>query len=294
MNIVYMFKSKVSGKYYIGSKVECEVIEGKIVAKDGRYYYSSCTDESFWEELSEGNLLLEVLEDNIPRVNLLEREAYWQEEKNYKSCMCWNKALATKLNTAMPKDLLHTVQNKFGQTLNEITVQNSTVARKDSAAKREGFSNYGEKMLYYIKHSRNYTSLTSMGENLGRRNYFVRLLKNVKEEDFNKHVDKLKIKTLMREGATFIKACELCNIKDYVARKEFGEDFDSMLDRSSLIAEANGFSNRSDFNLQVLKDFLEGESRSDLSKKYKSVSITTISRILDSEIRERLKINDLG
>ena len=58
--------------------------------------------------------------------------------------------------------------------------------------------------------------------------------------------------------------------------------------------ESNGFLTRSDFNKQVLIDFLSGATRTEIELKYKNISISTVSRILDAEFRERLKINDLG
>lgn len=37
-----MFQSRVTGKYYIGSKTECTVIDGKILDnKNGKFYYTS-------------------------------------------------------------------------------------------------------------------------------------------------------------------------------------------------------------------------------------------------------------
>lgn len=65
MNIVYRFTSKITNKFYIGSKTECEVIDGKILDKKGIFYYSSCKNSDFWEELGKGNLLLDIIEANV-------------------------------------------------------------------------------------------------------------------------------------------------------------------------------------------------------------------------------------
>ena len=295
MNIVYRFVSKVSGKFYIGSKTECEIVEGKILDKSGKYYFSSCKSEEFWEELSIGQLTLEILEDNILRENLLKREAYWQEVYNYKSDNCWNQVLATQLHPSLSKEKLFEVRNIYGQVTNEIAVHNSTIARLDSAAKREGFDNNGERILAYLKDRRdNFPSFKAMDEHYGRKGFFKRLLKGLNLTQIEVELDTLKLKEYMRNGATFIKACEFLNIEHWVARYYLGDSFEDIISKESIVAEVNGFLTRESFNKQILIDFLNGETRQSIARSYKNITISTVSRIIDSEVKERLKINDLG
>ncbi len=294
MNIVYKFISKVSGKYYIGSKVECEIVEGKILDKSGKYYFSSCKSESFWEELVQGNLELEVLEDNILRENLLEREAYWQELNNFKSDKCWNQVLATQIHPSISKGKLFEVRNLYGQTTNEIAVHNSTIARLDAAAIREGFSNNGQRVLKYLEDRRDtFISFKSMDDHYGRNGFFKRFLKGLSLEQLEVELDTFKLKECMRNGATFIKACELLEIEHWVARYKLGEDFKNIISKESIVAEVNGFATRNAFNKQLLMDFLKGDTRQTIADRYKNITISTVSRVIDSEVRGRLKINDL-
>lgn len=293
MNIIYKFTSKVSGKFYIGSKTECDIISGKIYGREGKVYYSSCRSSEFWKELKDGNIVLEVLESNVKRANIYEREAYWQKLNGFPSDKCWNRLLATDVMPYMTKEAQDRVVNVFGQTLQQVATDNSVVTRKDTAAVREGFANNGEKMFFYLGEVHKFSSYKAMDRFFGRKDYFGRLLKDSSTEDFDVKFCKLELKALMREGATFLKACELLGVKDYVVRKELGESFYTMMDRMNLVAEVNGYEERDLFNRQILKDFLGGETRDSIAKKYNNLSISTVSRVIDAEVRERLDINDI-
>lgn len=294
MNIVYKFVSKVSGKFYIGSKTECEVIGGKILDKYGKYYFSSCKAEDFWKELEEGNLELEILESNVLRENLLEREAHWQTVNDFKTDKCWNQVLATQLHPSIPKDKIFEVRNIYGQTTNEIAVHNSTIARLDASAIREGFNNNGERILKYLKDRKEtFSSFKAMDDHYGRSGFFKRLLKGLDLSQLEVELDTFKLKEYMRNGATFIKSCELLGIEHWVARYKLGEDFKNIISKDSIVAEVNGFTTRRTFNRQLLIDFLNGDTRQTIANKYKNITISTVSRVIDAEVRERLKINEL-
>ena len=295
MNIVYKFTSKVTSKFYIGSKTECEVLNGKILDRRGFYYFSSCRDVGFWEELSQGHLELEILEKGILRDNLLEREAYWQQHYNFKNDNCWNQVLATQLHPSMSKSVLFKVRNRFGQNTKEIAVHNSTIARLESSAISEGFDNNGVKMFKMLtERKNNFKSYREMDDFYNRKGYFKRYLKGCCLEDFDIEVDIFAIKEYMREGATFIKACELLDYPVYVARYCIGKDFKDLLNKDNLLAESSGFLSRVDFNNQILRDFLKGATRTYIASKYNNITNSTVSRILDVEFRKRLNINDIG
>lgn len=294
MNIVYKFTSKVSGKFYIGSKTECEMVGEKILDRRGCYYYSSCKSDEFWEELISNNLVLEILETDILRENLLEREAYWQSKYNYKSDKCWNQVLATQLHPSISKEKLFEVRNMFGQSTNEIAVHNSTIARLDAAAKREGFSNNGDRMVKYLIDRRDhFKSYKAMDDHYNRKGFFKRFLKGACLSQLEKDVDLFKLKDLMRNGATFIKACEILEVAPWVCRYKLGSKFDTIISKENIVAEVNGYLQREDFNQQILTDFLEGKTRQEIAESYKNLTNSTVSRIIDAEVRERLKINDL-
>jgi hypothetical protein len=293
VNIVYKFTSNKTGKYYIGSKVECDIFDGKILDnRTGRYYFSSSKQDDFLKELSDGNLVLEVLEVVSKKENLLQRESYWQKFYNYKSKLCWNKVLATDLHPTLPLEKLQKLYNIYGETYNTFIVNESKIARLDCSAVRDGFDNNGEKLIFFLKEKQKY-SYSELDKKYNRKGYFKRYLKGCKLSDYDTKVDVPSITKLMRNGASFVRACELLNTPHYVARRTIGNNFKTLLSRENLVAEVNGFVYRKDFNLQILKDFLSGMTRQSIALKYKNISNSTISRILDYEIRERLKINDL-
>ena len=292
MNLVYKFTSRVSNKYYIGSKTECEFIEGKILDRDGRFYNSSCSSEEFWEELAAGNLDLEVLEGDIKRESLLDREAYWQIQYDYKSDMCWNIVLATQLHAAMSKEVQQRICNVYGQTINEFCVDNSTVSRLDTRAKKDGFSDYGDKTLRILSEREELGTYAAVDNQYGWLHHSARVGRDKCITDYDVKFKKLDVSALMRNGASFIKACELIGVKHYVARYAFGDDFDSILDRVNYISEVNGFETRELFNNKVMYMFLSGMPRQQITQEFKNVSMSTITRVIDAEIRTCLNKED--
>lgn len=38
MDIIYKFTSNATGRFYIGSKTECEIVDGKIFSREGITY----------------------------------------------------------------------------------------------------------------------------------------------------------------------------------------------------------------------------------------------------------------
>lgn len=283
MNIVYKFTSSLSGKYYIGSKTECQVVDGKILTRDGKYYYSSCKNDEFWEEVRNDTLILTVLEKNITREELLKREEFWQlASGGVNHAGTYNRCLATQLDTCMSKEKQQEVINRLGQTLNEVAVHNSTVARKDAQAQRNGFDNYGA-MCYEVLSLRKAEGLSykDLDRRYDRNGYFARVLRGLDLSIFDKDLDILALKSLMREGITFIRACEELGIHEVSARYQVRGLYDTLTGQRHVLAEANGFLSKEELDTQILRLFLKGHSRPAISKMYEGVTVMYVGRALD-------------
>lgn len=295
MNIIYKFTSKVTGKYYIGSKAEC-IVEGNniIDTKTGKFYYTSTTSEELRNEFNLDNMILEVLEDNLPREKLIERESYWQNVLDYKSEKCYNKVDANNVTFDHIHKCFNLIYNKFGQTYIDFSKDESAVARKDSSAKRKGFDNYGHMTYELVKTFEATGSYATTDKTYGLTGFSKRYLKGISLKDFDVTLDTTNLIFYMRQCASFKLACELCGIKDYVARYILADNFEDLLSTKNYIAQLEGFTNRRDFATEVLRLYIKDFSINEISKKYPTTSKMTIRRLLDEAIKERIKISDLG
>lgn len=293
MNIVYKFTSKVTGKFYIGSKSECGVVNNTIIcSKYGFKYYSSSSCDDFWQEVEDGNMLLEVLEVVGDRSSLLEREAFYQIQEDAKNNpMCYNKVIATDIRNVITEQQWGCVVNIFRETLIDKTKNASAVARLNTAALEEGFSNYGEKVLQYLKYYKGSGTYLSVDKKYNRKCYSKRFLKDKNLEDFDSVTDINKIQNLLIDGASFLKACELCGYKDYVVVYQHGFELATNIDVKNRIAINNGFSNREALGAALIQMYLEGKSFNDMANQYDCISSITASRIIQEEVIKRLGTN---
>lgn len=301
MNIVYKFVSNKTGKFYIGSKTECKVVDGKIISRDGRTYYTSSIDEGLLDEFAEGNMQLEVLEENIRREDILDREAFYQRKyQAVENPNCYNKIYADFkdidgkgicFRRTFGRDTHDCYGNIFKETVKEITWRNRSVARRDTKANELGFDNYGELHLWGLKlRSEEGVSFKELDRRLGANGFFKRSLKGQDIRDFDrKDIDILKVKSLLVDGKTLIKICEDLNYPESVVRYMLGgKNIKHVFDTEDKIAIKNGFIDRYHMNNTIMYRYLCNESFSDISKSLDSVSISTVQRIVESVVREKL------
>lgn len=273
MNVIYRFTSRVTGKYYVGSKKECTVSKGRMIDRNGKHYNSSCSDPEFWVEMESGNFDLDILCVWKDRDTIFEEEARWQVKLGgVRNPTTYNKTIANNLKL-LPRDRLHDVCNRVGQTMNEITVHNSTVSRKDAQAARNGFSNYGQ-MNYEVLELKNREDLTfkELDRRYNRNGYFKRVLREVKLEWFDQELDIRELKRLMRDNITFIKSCEIMGIPEVVARYHVGDMYSTLTGRKHILAEDNGYLTKEELDNALLKDFLDGLDHKDVEVKYDGIT----------------------
>ena len=306
MNIVYKFVSKVSGKYYIGSKVECRVVGNNIVDRKGKYYYTSSLSSELAKEFAEGNMMLEILEDKIPREILLKREDYWQhlysavEDPN-----CYNRGYALFFNTERKQKLKNQddIGNIFGETLKEITTNNRVIGRRDSRAQKLGYENFGILYKWILEKREEGLSFKSIDRVLnadhfagrtvsvhhGHNPAFVTTL-----EDFDrKDIDLLKVKLQLLQGKTLLRICKDEDYPVVVVRYLLGgKDFKNLIELEDKIAIHSGFLNRKDLEYYVMREYLKDNSYTNIANSLEGLSNSTCQRIVHKLVKERLNISD--
>ena len=244
MNIVYKFVSKVSGKYYIGSKVECRVVGNNIIDRKGKYYYTSSLSSELAKEFEQDNMLLEVLEDKIPREDLLKREDYWQHLHNaVEDPMCYNKGYALFFNTENRQRLKNQddIGNIFGETLKEITTNNRVVGRRDTRAQKFGYDNFGILYKWILEKREEGLSFKSIDKIIGGDHFagrtvsvhhghnpaFITTLKDFERNDINL----VSIKQQLLQGKTLLKICKDEGYPVVVVRYLLGgKDFKNLIE----------------------------------------------------------------
>lgn len=280
--------------WYIGSKTECKVLDGRIYDRNGRVYCTSSFDEDLRKEFLDDNMVLDVLEDHISRDILLEREEYYQRLYGVPdNPLTYNKRLAFTNLKVIDKNYLNDVGNIYGQTIKEIANNNSVVSRKDNKARSMGFPDYGT-MYYEILKEKEDNNLTykHFDDKYEQNSFFKRALRNIDSSEFETTVNLRAIKEHIVMGATFLKACEIEDIKDYVARFYFGDTFDSIFDLEERLATINGFSCRLELDNFIMREYLAGLPVTSIEKKLDNISNSTIQRTIERIVRERLKISD--
>lgn len=295
MNIVYKFTSKNTGKFYIGSKVECTIIDGKIVCnKRGTHYYSSSSCEAFWEEVRAGYMELEVLDVVGDRDRILDIESEYQVAAGVPHNVdCYNKCIANQVRSVISDEKLDSVVNPYGETFRQKSFNNSRVARLDAAAIKEGFTNYGDKVHEYLKKYAALGTYHAVDMVYGKRGYAKRFIKGLKLCDFSKPMPLEEIEVLRYEGVSLVKACEVLQLPLHVVRKAYGSAYSKRIDVRNYIAIRNGFLTRQALSKEILLMYLKGYSFKAICKEIKHISTTSASRMLQEEVMKRLSSSDI-
>lgn len=306
MNIVYKFVSKVSGKFYIGSKVECRVVGNNIIDRNGKYYYTSSLSEDLAKEFADGNMILEVLEDNIPRDDLLKREDYWQHIFSaVEDPMCYNQGYALFFNTQKRQRLKHQddIGNIFGETLKEITTNNRVIGRRDTRAQKLGYENFGILYKWILEKRQDGLSFKAIDKILGADHFagrtvsvhhghnpaFVTNLKDFERKD----IDLIKVKQQLLQGKTLLRICKDEGYPVVVVRYLLGgKDFKNLIELEDKVAINSGFLNRKELEYHVMREYLRDTSYTKIASNLEGISSATCQRIVHKLVKERLKISD--
>lgn len=303
MNIVYKFTSKVTGKFYIGSKTECSVIDGVIYDRLGKAYFTSSQNEDLLDEFAKDQMVLEVLEICPNREELLKREAYHQrlysavEDPNGYNLIYSDLKDRDGRGILYGKSFDRSSHEGFGniykETIKEITWKNRSVGRKDTKAQKHGFENYGEMYKCMLEMRESGMSYAEIDRRLGTPKFSARTISRFCLEDYKIDVDLPKVKYFLVRGMTLQNICENLSYAEHALRYYLGgSDIKALITLEDKIAVNNGFNNRKELDNYVMRSYLQGMPMKKIAEILDNVSHSTCQRIIERIVRERLKVSD--
>lgn len=159
MNIIYLLTNiskDQNPKYYIGSKLECDIIPvfnipSIVSLKSGKVYYGSSSNKEMQKDLLDGNhFRAEVLEVVLNRDEVRRRENEWLVELDVANSERYynlsNNALAS-----FNYESMRSVFNPFGESFTKIAKSRGSIGKRNLTAKSLGFKDYYDLVLYIAK-----------------------------------------------------------------------------------------------------------------------------------------------
>ena len=300
MNIIYLLtnKSKTSGKrYYIGSKSECKIIAINGVATligstTGKVYMSSSTSVEFKDDIAAGQVFeVSVLQElgQDQRKDLVKIENEWIIKMNaVQSSEYYNLGFAL-LNCRDYGKLA----NRYGETVGELSKNNSSTSKRDGTATELGYKNFGtlyfEMYEKYLEFGKNWSRTA---EHYGKHKGYVRTCLYPFDMDKARKdllTDKQsELRSLIAANCSLVKACRILNIELPAGRVLLGEYEET---RNFTVAHAQGKSKR-ELEIEITKAVLDGKGFRQVSNETGLV-YETVKRYFFRCIRERVKSSDL-
>lgn len=299
MEIIYLLtnKSKTSGKrFYIGSKSSCKIvtidgIKTMVDINSGKPYYSSSTSFEFKDDIKAGNIFEVKILQKVPmkdRKRLVEIENTWIIKENAVSSDEYYNLGYALLNCRDQGKLA----NKYGETVGDLAKNNSSTSKRDNTAKDVGFSNFGELCFYayseYLK-SKNYADVA---RGFNRHKGFIRMMLGPfdMEKAVNdvKTVDVEKIRELLSQNCSLVKACEILNVELPAGRVALG---DYIKDRNYTVAFNQG-KTKKELELEITREVLDGKGFQEVAA-LTGVTLESVKRYFFRCIRSNIKSSDL-
>lgn len=194
MNIVYKLEnldSKLGPRYYIGSKTNCDIIDGEIVdRRTGLVYQGSSANPEMVSAKKRGDeFKVIVLEEVIDISKLLERENFWITYYNAVECNSfYNLSYATldyKYDTGA-------VVNRLGETLLEVRDSKIRYNRRRTSCKQLGFRGISSlvQFLYILRQAGE--TFENIANTYGKnRHFYQRLYNQIEVENFLQDLENL-------------------------------------------------------------------------------------------------------
>jgi len=299
MEIIYRLKnlSRLDGKrFYVGSKSACKVItmdgvKTMINVNTGKPYYSSSTSFDFKKDLANGHIFEVEILQKVPmseRSRLVEIENEWIIKLDAVNNHEYYNLGYALLNCRDPGKLA----NKFGETVNDLAKNNSSTSKRDNTAHALGFSNFGELCFHIYDLFCEYQNWATIAKFYGKdKGYFRMMLLNFDMEKARKDlstIDTLRIRKLLAENCSLVKACEICGVELPAGRVALGDYKET---RNFSVAFNQG-KTKEELELEVTKLVLDGHGLLEVSDKL-GITYTSAKRYFFRCIRKRFKSSDL-
>lgn len=297
MNVVYLLtnKSKESfPKYYIGSKVECDIIKvngvDSIVSRTGgRIYYGSSSCPIMKGDLKSGHIFeAEVLEVVPSRSKVRSAEDCWLKEFNVGESVYFYNISDSAFIRHLPSANL--VGNRFGETHGKIAKSYGSMGKKNLTARRLGFEGAYELALFIFEMNINGSNWAEISRILNKERHFSRTyVKGTNPDTFLKEDPteySSKVWGLYQERATIEYISEYLSLDKFTVMKSL-----SFKDKyNSQIAGRFGLDEDS-FGKFLAKQVLKGKSFRSISKEL-NVDARVLNKTFIRYFRNRFKSSD--
>ena len=299
MNIVYLLvnNTKTKGKrFYVGSKTECNIVELDgintiIDLKSDKPYYSSSQSLEMKEDMLKGDVFVASILESVPdRRNLLERENYWINKYD----AVFSQDFYNITNAVLNCHDQEVIVNVYGERLKELATRNSSLSKKDNTAKKLGYDNFAQLVLYIWQESEIKT-YAEISKDLGKERHFAKIF--VRGYDKAKTLTDLqrvdlqpKLRKMVLKGCSLFLASQKLKLEYPAARILLG-DFNKLNERSYSVAKLGGLSKK-ELEVQITKDILDGAGFREVATKY-GIIYESVKRYFFRCVRERLKSSDL-
>jgi len=299
VNIVYLLTnlSKKEGRrFYIGSKVECQIanIDGvaTIMQRTGKPYYGCPSCPQMKQDMQDGHVFeASVLEVVVDRKQVVERERFHIRKHNaVLSDEYYNLA-----EHHLDPHKNWQVGNCYGEIISQIARDRSAMSKRDANAKRAGFNNFGDQMFAVWDRNEAGETLAAIAESLGfERHRFVNHAKKFDKDKSRSDVLRVDqqqtIRSMFAKGATLGYIAKHLDMELPAVRSLLG-DFDAKYERAYLTAKGLGMT-KDELEVHVTKRILDGEKMNAVAISL-GIDLTSVKRYFFRCIRSRLKSSDL-
>lgn len=301
MNIVYLLTNVDKDSYpnkYIGSKVECSVIEVDGLKtmidnkSDNLYYGSSCNPEmkndmengdrfevSILHKIYNRQDLVSVENDEIIKNNAVDSDEFYNMGSALLDGFC----------------KLDMIANCYGETLRERASRGSSVSKRDSVANKLGYSNFGDLSFKIHDLKVEGKNSTQIADILGCERHFpLRSIKDfnmvkAKRELGRTLADKEDIRKHYARQATVHKLSEMYGYEIPTIRYVIGDYKETL---SYKVASSRGLT-KEELEIDITKRILDGDDFRKVSDDM-GIQLTDVRRYFLRCIRGRVKSSDLN
>lgn len=308
MNIVYKLTNtnKQSGKrFYIGSKVECNVIDINgiptvISLKNSKPYYGSSSCIEFKEDFRNGDVFTaEILDTVIHRKDLIPKENEYIIKNNaVESDEYYNLAYAT-VDYNYDQSAIN---NIFGETIKEVANDRSRYSKNRSSVIALGFNHVWEFIEHVDNLRKENKTFTEIALPYGKKRHFIeRKYRSYDIERFYKErlryqnnnklylTDIYLVREMLNANSSYKNICKKLDIS--LLTLDYLSDNWDLKPKTFLNASIRGFT-KEEFSKQITKSVLEGSSIKEAATEFK-LDLTTCTRYFLDYVRNNLEISDL-
>lgn len=257
----------------------------------GKPYYSSSSSFEFKDDLKAGHVFEAEVLQKVPlkdRKRLVEIENEWIIKKNAVSSDEYYNLGFAVLNSRDQGKLA----NKYGETVGDLSANNSSTSKRDNTAKQLGFSDFGAFCFYAYRRYLETKNWAVVAREFNKHKGFIRIMLlpyNMEKAIIDvKSVDVQKIRELLAENCSLFKACEILNIEVPAGRVALGN---YIVDRNYSVAFNRG-KTKTELELEIAREILDGKGFNEVALST-GIPLVSVKRYFLRRIRANIKSSEL-